>query len=209
VWDLWWRARDSYQEAILPKAVWRLNGARPANRPERRLALAAHWLAAGDLPEKLERWLVADIPDNRLLPSLLETLETPEDPFWSRHWTLRSKPLAQPQPLLGPQRATDLAVNILLPWLWSRAGTAEDKSLQLKAEKRYFAWPSSEDNSVLRLVRQRLFASRKMGPKHSAAMQQGLLQIVRDFCSHSDSLCQNCEFPGLVAQIKPCAISAT
>jgi len=29
-------------------------------------------------------------------------------------------------------------------------------------------------------------------------MQQGLLQIVRDFCAHSNALCENCRFPELV-----------
>jgi hypothetical protein len=25
--------------------------------------------------------------------------------------------------------------------------------------------------------------------------------VVRDFCSHSNSLCEQCQFPGLVAQM--------
>jgi hypothetical protein len=31
-----------------------------------------------------------------------------------------------------------------------------------------------------------------------AAMQQGLLQILRDFCDHSNALCEHCQFPELV-----------
>jgi len=32
----------------------------------------------------------------------------------------------------------------------------------------------------------------------TAAAQQGLMQIVRDFCDHSNALCANCRFPELV-----------
>jgi len=30
------------------------------------------------------------------------------------------------------------------------------------------------------------------------AAQQGLIQIVRDFCDHSNAICENCRFPELV-----------
>ena len=41
LWDQWWRDRDRLAKRILPKGVWTFHGLRPANRPERRLALAA------------------------------------------------------------------------------------------------------------------------------------------------------------------------
>src|SRR4029079_9350365 len=59
VWDCWWRERDEFEACVLPRAVWRFHGLRPANHPQRRLALAAHWLARGDLPAKIERWCAA------------------------------------------------------------------------------------------------------------------------------------------------------
>ena len=52
VWDCWWRERDEFSDCLLPRAVWRFHGLRPANHPQRRLALAAHWLAAGNLISK-------------------------------------------------------------------------------------------------------------------------------------------------------------
>ena len=38
--------------------------------------------------------------------------------------------------------------------------------------------------------------------RKTASLQQGMLQIVRDFCAHSNALCQNCRFPGLVERLK-------
>jgi hypothetical protein len=36
-----------------------------------------------------------------------------------------------------------------------------------------------------------------------AACQQGLMQITRDFCDHSDALCAGCQYPELVKKELP------
>jgi len=74
--------------------------------------------------------------------------------------------------------------------------------LQEAAEHRYFVWPKAQDNAVLRLARQRLFGGAKASEIGTAAAQQGLLQIVRDFCQHSNALCENCRFPELVRKLR-------
>jgi hypothetical protein len=201
VWNVWWREREQFADLTLPRSVWRLNGLRPANNPQRRLALAAHWLAESDLPARLEAWFSTAKPDGKLASSLLEALQTKQDSFWSRHWTFRSAPLSEDQPLIGPQRVTDLAVNVVLPWFWIRATAGQNSSLRRLAEECYFAWPKAEDNAVLRLAMLRLFGNSNAVPLQTAAMQQAILQIVRDFCDYSSALCENCLFPGQVANL--------
>jgi hypothetical protein len=200
VWDGWWRERDEFEDCLLPRSVWRFHGLRPANHPQRRLALAAHWLCADNLAPRLERWCAAGIPDKALLDSLLEIMQVPRDDFWSWHWTFRSARLRKSQPLLGATRVTDLAVNVILPWLWTRAGEGKNQKLQSEIERRYFGWPSAEDNAVLRLARQRLLGGARRGALRGAFAQQGLMQIVRDFCDHSNAVCDNCQFPELVRE---------
>jgi len=100
--------------------------------------------------------------------------------------------------MLGEARVTDLAVNVILPWFWMRAVEGKNEKLQHRAEQRYLHWPTAEDNSVLKLARQRLLGGAKPGILHGAAAQQGLLQIIRDFCDHSNALCDSCAFPELV-----------
>lgn len=186
LWDCWWRERDNFSDCLLPRALWHFHGLRPANHPQRRLALASYWWIADRLVRDLERW--TGTPED-----LLRILQGPADPFWSWHWTLRSARLKAPQPLLGPARVTDLAVNVILPWLSSR-----DPIRREEFERRYFEWPAGEDNSLLRLARQRLLGTNSRKILGNAAAQQGLLQIMRDFCEHSNALCENCRFPELV-----------
>jgi len=56
LWDQWWRERDRFAELLLPGKLWRFSGLRPANQPQRRLAWPLIWLAADDLPARLEAW---------------------------------------------------------------------------------------------------------------------------------------------------------
>ena len=198
VWDRWWREREEFSDCILPRTVWKFHGLRPANHPQRRLALAAHWLASGNLMARLENWCAASLPDNALVDSLVQILQVRRDEFWSWHWTFRSPRFKKPQPLLGAARITDLAVNVVLPWLWTRAAEGKNEKLQQMIEHRYFAWPRAGDNSVLKLARQRLLGGPPGRALQGAAAQQGLMQIVRDFCEHSNAVCESCRFPELL-----------
>ena len=200
LWHIWWRERDRFAEQVLPVSLWRLHGLRPANHPLRRLALAAHWWSTNELLPRLEKWFTTTIPDRSLCHSLVEAFCFPVDDFWSWHWTLRSRRLSRAQPMAGPARVTDLAINVLLPWFWARARLGQNVSLAQEAERRFLAWPSAQDNSILSLARQRLLGGILLPPLvKSAALQQGLLQIVRDFCDHADALCLGCHFPSHLA----------
>jgi hypothetical protein len=64
----------------------------------------------------------------------------------------------------------------------------------------FLRWPASGDNAVLKLARRRLLGGVPPPRPDRAALQQGLLQIVRDFCDHSNAACDGCRFPELVRQ---------
>ena len=147
------------------------------------------------------RWLATGLglgPRNRFALSLLACLQAAEDDFWSWHWGLRTARLPRAQPLLGATRVTDLAVNVILPWFWVRAAAGRNEPLRKIAEERYRAWPAAQDNALLRLARRRMLGRGGTARLQSAAAQQGLLQIVRDFCDHTNAICADCQFPALL-----------
>lgn len=61
LWDQWWRERDRLAKRILPRDVWTFHGLRPANRPERRLALGACWLSRPDFVPWLDDCVFPDL----------------------------------------------------------------------------------------------------------------------------------------------------
>jgi hypothetical protein len=160
---------------------------------------------ASNLPQKLEKWLERQIESPDLLVSLADILEVANDSFWSYHSTFRSAPSRQPQQLMGEERITDIAMNVVLPWLFVRACAGGTEKLAAAADARYLLWPRGEDNSVLKLARQRLFGGVPGNFLRTAAEQQGLMQIVRDFCDNSNSRCDNCAFPEMVSALVPSA----
>lgn len=201
LWDLWWRERETFDSRVLPAALWRLNGVRPANHPQRRLALASAWIADPEWETRLETWFRECSPGPDAERSLLTALGSATDGFWRRHYTLESRELPEAPPLLGTGRTNDLAVNAILPWLWARADAGADPAVRQRVENLYFEWPAGEDNATLKLARARLVGTDALPGRRTAAYQQGLLQIVRDFCSYSNAVCDQCRFPELVATL--------
>lgn len=201
LWDNWWRERARWSDDILPRLVWRFAGIRPANHPQRRLALASRWRADAGLPERLREWMerctTGDIPPGVLLRQTLET-GLPRDSFWNHHWTLRSDSRSTPLPWLGESRTTDIAMNAVLPWLRAQAEATGDAGVLRRVETLYFQWPTGQDNGRLRQIRQRLFSLTRPRLPQSAAIQQGLLHIAQEFCEPGGSLCESCRFPELI-----------
>jgi hypothetical protein len=206
IWDIWWRERDTFSDIILPRTAWRFHGLRPANHPRRRLALASHWLANKKFVSQIENWIAVEkgAATPAACRKLMEILQVERDDFWSWHLTFKSPGSRKPLPLLGDGRVTDLAINVILPWLWVRAVEGGNRKIRDEAERRFFAWPPAEDNSVLKLARQRLLGTSNEKILKTAAQQQGLIQIVCDFCEHSNAACDNCKFPELVRERLKC-----
>lgn len=202
LWDLWWRERSALDHLSLPRHIWRLHGVRPANHPQRRLALAATWLANPAWIDQIEAWFHRNPALPRAELDLATLLRPPCPEFWRRHYTLLGRPMDRDLPAIGRGRIADLAVNALLPWLWARADAGADDAARKRLKDLYLGWPAAEDNAVLRRVRDRLFGSRTLPLPNSAGRQQGLLQIVRDFCAHSNALCDRCRFPALVSALE-------
>ena len=182
LWEIWWKARGALDYALLPRSQWKLAGLRPLNRPERRLAALAQIVPL--IPKLLTALKGHDADEfaNHLLAI--------RDPFWEKHATLTGSPLATSCRLIGEERVHDILINVVWPMVSLDAPAAADTGLgRIKAAS----------SSAARVASQRLLLS-ALTPKQTreALVQQGLLQIFRDYCQTDCSRCQDCTFPELV-----------
>jgi hypothetical protein len=179
LWEIWWKARAAHQHAILPREQWNLAGLRPLNRPERRLAALVHlvpqisglWknLASGDM----------DAFSNRLYEIT--------DPFWDYRATLTSEPFSTSQRLIGAERVQNILTNIFWPWVaWDDPATARLALESVPA-------PANRNARIAtQRVLQGVLSSKWL---KTALVQQGLLQIFKDYCQTDCSACNRCTFP--------------
>ena len=197
LWDAWWRLQDRYRELVLPRGVWQTSGLRPHNHPHRRVALVARWMRRPDFFQSLEYWFTAASEANSL-PMLLNALSVVAPPFWATHFNFSRESLGASPHLIGEPRLIDLAVNVILPWFWIRAKSVGNEVGRKRAEALFFSMPRSEENRLLKDGRRRLLGRSDPKMLGRAAEQQGLLQVLRDFCAHSNALCDGCHFPDLI-----------
>jgi len=182
LWEIWWKARGELDYALLPRSQWKLAGQRPLNRPERRLAALAQ--IAPILPKLLAALKSRDA--ERFSQALLSI----RDPFWEKHATLTGTPLRTSCRLVGEERVRDILINIF----WPMVSLEEPEMAQ-----RALCEMSAPPNGTARLASQRMLIS-ALTPKQrrEALVQQGLLQIFRDYCQTDCSQCRDCTFPELI-----------
>ncbi len=187
-WDSWWACGREQ----LP-LTWQRGGSRPANTPERRLA-------AGIMV--LERWrfaptehfthvLGAAESPQALLRSLREELNvrSPWEPYLDYRRRLR-----RPERLLGKSRIDDILANVLLPFLAALAEHAGRGGRRELARRAWLRLPRLQNNRVLAEAAHRLLSppSRVRDVARTAAEQQGMIQVYRDFCLTLHHDCENC-----------------
>jgi hypothetical protein len=140
--------------APLVAADWRFYGVRPVASPPRRLAGVARLLARTP-PDRL----LADAaralrtleprPAARALAAAL-VVEPAAACYWRAHWDF-GRASARPLPaLLGPERAAEIVVNVLLPLLAAWGEALEDDALTAAARACYVHHPPAGDNERLR-----------------------------------------------------------
>jgi len=189
-WQYWWES--GLRSLQLP---WQTAGGRPYNSCQRRLMAGLLWLAK--VSYQPATWLErvarqASGPDN-LLKTLCDFL--PGTPDWQQSRDFCHH-LKQPAVLLGQNRASDLALNVLLPalFVWAKQTQGENSPLALLATQAWFALPKCQQNHLLKEACHRFLMppSRAKEVLSSAAHQQGIMDIYRNFCLALNNDCESC-----------------
>ncbi|HZU04727.1 MAG TPA: DUF2851 family protein [Chloroflexota bacterium] len=180
-----WRQWRGNAPPPLTARHWRFHGVRPASYPPRRLAGLARLLARQP-PERLLAAAAqalrtrAPRPAARALAELL--VVRAEEGYWRDHWDF-GRASARPLPaLLGPERAAEMVVNVLLPLLAAWGEALGDAALTAAAVTCYQQHPPTGDNERLRHMRRQVLGGASRAVIATACRQQGLLHIYQQTC---------------------------
>ncbi|MBT8044791.1 MAG: DUF2851 family protein [Verrucomicrobiae bacterium] len=184
LWQDWWRVRDDYEPVSDRRIPWKLSGIRPVNHPQRRLAC---------LVMVARRWDVFT-KACQTIDGVNAFFECLEHPYWSHHYTLKSKRSERSLALLGVDRIRDFQINHLIP---ARLAAGDRVAWEYYQKAPAPALSEKVDKAALRL-----FGSGDKRKKflRKAWQHQALLQIYQDFCLRDVSDCDKCPFPEQLAQ---------
>ncbi len=169
--------------------TWQFGGVRPANAPARRVAALAHlltWLLPGGPAAGFLTDAAGDAPPAALATRWLERLQVAAPhSFWGEYSDFGTAlgGAARGCDLIGADRAGDLLVNTVLPFLAAWGATTDQPALVATAHAVYAAAPRLADNAVTRAMLGEVFGPRSRRVRLGAREQQGLLGLHRRYCA--------------------------
>lgn len=179
------------QVNVMSAASWNLCRLRPSNCPTRRLAAMSELVRrygekglAKELAGKL-----AGRPATEAHHNLEKIFSVPAEGYWEHHFDFNA-PVSSSLALLGAERAGEIAVNAVLPFIFAlgQTGTKE------QAREIYHTYPRLPDNTLEKHMINQL--KLKHNIIDSACRQQGLLHIYKKRCSQGE--CGTCPLPSPV-----------
>lgn len=172
---------------IMGRDRWCFTRVRPVNSPVRRLVALAHLIHrhhASHLCSSLLGPLLRNKSTAATVQTLREKLVITGHGYWSGHWDFK-RPLPRPYSLLGTERASAIAANIVLPFACALGQISGDAHLAKAAIDVYRAYPAQYGNEVTRYMSQLL--SHRV---ETVCEEQGLIHIYRNWCR--EKRCEEC-----------------
>jgi hypothetical protein len=160
---------------------WHLFRVRPNNSPIRRIVAMSYLIF-----RYKERGIFDGIVDlikgvsihQRSDRMEMELLVITND-YWASHFDFGSANKTRNPTLLGSQRAADIIINVLLPFVFAWGKITSQPELERKAFSLYRHYPKLATNTVERHMKHQLGINRLV---NSAQRQQGLIHIYQTLC---------------------------
>ena len=175
----------------MKEADWCFFRVRPDNFPTRRLIALSYllaryhksWLLQGILK------LVREAPPRAEHRWLENGLTIVSQGYWANHFDFGIAK-TRSSALLGREQATEIAINIILPFVYAWGEMAAEMKLKRKAAEVYHHYPKLVNNELTRYMKQQLLL--KPDVDLSACQQQGLIHIFKTYCRHRN--CAECQW---------------
>jgi hypothetical protein len=180
---------------VMDFASWKLFRVRPPNFPARRLAgmcgLLNRYRGKGLLQGMME--LVKNVPAEKGAAFLAAGLKFADDGYWAVRYDFGKGYPGLSNWLIGQSRADDMAINVLLPFVYAWDKEHRQADFAEKAFAMYCQYPDVETNTIERHMRAQF--ALKPGHVNSARRQQGLLHFYKKWCTQGR--CRECTVPGI------------
>ena len=169
-------------QAVMPVVAseeWKLFRVRPANHPSRRLeGMAALLDRAWD--EGLAAWAAALVTEGSVAAVRAGIAVAPPSCALRTGFD-RLRANGRGGALIGADRASDLAVNVVLPFARAWGNLNRDGGLSSAALGLYRAWPPLQENAITEEALRLLGVEEADGKelRRSARRQQGLIRVYR------------------------------
>jgi hypothetical protein len=169
---------------------WNLSHIYPNNSPVRRIVAQSYLLeryCRGKLLIGILQ-LVKEAPLPRGHHVLENGLTVVGDGYWRDHFDFNIGSRTKISALLGNAKAGEIAVNVILPFVFSWGELANEAKLTKKAMELYCNYPKLAENSLTRHMRKQLGIEEPFD--FTACHQQGLIHVFRNYCR--EGKCSQC-----------------
>lgn len=184
------------QREVMTHDRWNLFKVRPGNFPVRRIAATScliwRYREVGLFSALLNMVRCARKDcDGDLKRGLMVS----GDDYWAKHFDLGLSVRKIERALIGGERADNIAVNIVLPFVFAWSGVNGEPEFGEKAFELYSNYPLLATNSIEKHMREQLDVGSRV--VNSACRQQGLIHIYKNLCTQGK--CGECR----LSQLQP------
>ena len=169
---------------------WNLSHIYPNNSPVRRIIAQSYLLeryCKGKLLSGILQ-LVKEAPLPMGYHVLENSLTVVGDGYWRDHFDFYVGNKTKISALLGNSKASEIGVNVILPFAFSCGELANEANLTEKAMELYCNYPKLAENGLTQHMRKQLDFEEPFG--FTACHQQGLIHIFKNYCR--EGKCSQC-----------------
>lgn len=180
-----------------------LNQIRPLNSPLRRLAYLSFLMSdphSEKILEKLKTLWSSFLPSlgerkgmQRLYQSLLSLIPEYNDAHWNSHYNFEEEPRKEFLSLIGESTKKQVLINTFLPLIYQVVLQRFDMG-EMAAFQNFYRSLASSKSGKSRYLQHRFFGEDTRDRLKQADLEQGALQIHRDFCIYYEASCEGCPF---------------
>ena len=184
-----WRSMGSRVETMSERD-WQLSHIYPNNSPVRRIVALTYLLERYDggrsLIGILDMVRRASLSGGHRL--LQNSLIVHSSGYWRDHFDFGVRSRTKIAALLGRSKAGEIAVNVILPFAFSRGELTDEPGLSEGAMTLYRSYPSLAGNYLTQHMEEQLGLEESLGL--TACHKQGLIHIFKDYCR--EGRCREC-----------------